>query len=53
MVLAFQHTTLVVLFFSLIKQPLDSKAGITYQAVEAQYGIGPIGDEHVEAEVGR
>ncbi|MDA8609411.1 hypothetical protein N9L19_00690 [bacterium] len=50
---AFQQTTLVVLFFSLIKQSLESKAGLTRQAVEAQYGIGRVGDETLEAEDGR
>ena len=44
---AFQQTTLVVCFFSLIKQALESKAGLTYQAVEAQCGPGPVGDESV------
>ena len=50
---ASQQTTLVVLFFYLIKQSLESKAGLTHQAVEAQYGIGPVGDETLEAEDGR
>ena len=49
---AFQQTTLVVCFF-LIKQSLESKAGLTYQAVEAQYGPGPSGDKHLEAEDAR
>ena len=40
-------------FFSLIKQALESKAGLTYQLVEAQYGHGPIGDEHLQAEDAR
>ena len=50
---AFQQTTLVVCFFSLIKQALESKAGLTYQAVEAQCGPGPVGDEYLEAEDAR
>ena len=44
---AFQQTTLVVCFFSLIKQALESKAGLTYQAVEAQYGPGPVSYTHL------
>ena len=51
--LAFQQTTLVVFFFSLIKQALESKASLTYEAVGAHYGIGPVGDAHLEAEDGR
>ena len=50
---AFQQTTLVWCFFSLIKQALESKAGLTYQAVEAQYGPGPSGDKHLDDEDAR
>ena len=40
---AFQQTTLVVFFFYLIKQALERKARITYDAVVARYGRGPGG----------
>ena len=40
---AFQHTTLVVFFFLLIKQALERKARITYEAIVARYGPGPGG----------
>ena len=40
---AFQQTTLVVFFFLLIKQALERKSRITYEAVVARYGLGPGG----------
>ena len=49
---AFQQTTLVVFFFLLIKQALERKSRITYEAVVARYGLGPGGDAILEAENG-
>ena len=47
-----KQTTLVVLFFYLVKQAPESKANLTYEAVGAQYGIGPAGDANIDAEGG-